>query len=685
MDMAERIFTKSCPQCGTVSATSSPTCIRCGVPFSAAPATPIPVKRVLSVIAAVALTGAFVLLNVLHHRLTSTAAYNQAVALARSSPEVQAALGNDVTPNLPVVGWVDSGEGSDFAEFSVALVGSRGRGHLYGVANAIHGVWEFSRLSLRPDHARQNIDLAPVPRHIPLPAVPEKKVYLIPVALDEPLDWAPAYYKAKLGIDVEGLPAVELDSTLVDPRRQQVDSERFIQYLARKYPELAENPAAILIGVTSHDIFIRSFSWSYAENYRHDGRFAIVSSARFRPPAFLNDWNPEWLNSRFQKMLTKNIVILYFDLPMSSDYTSLLSGGVLSGREVDLMSGAIIGAEGRWDPFIGSGDFEVTLYAVPDKPLVWRLAESREILPQTSAHIFNADLTIGLFIYRKTDFRFDGDFPLQFTRVYRNQDDHSRPFGIGANDSMDIFLIGQMGSYVDLLFEDGGRIPVVHVPAAGQTGDTYQGQSAPGDAFSRARAVFAANSWTIERRDGWKFYFPYRPQAPGANVTVLTGFTDPSEHTYDMVRDASGDLLSVATPAGQWLHFTRDAQHRVQSISDSSGRTATYDYDAAGRLSHMGDSEGHQERYTYDDKAQMLSIALGSDAPILVNTYDISGNITTQTMPDGRKFEYHYVRDPGGRGNALVPDLITAPNGLLTHIQYNSEGYTQSLPIPPPS
>jgi YD repeat-containing protein len=515
-----------------------------------------------------------------------------------------------------------------------------------------------------------------------LPAVPEKKVYLIPVALDEPLAWAPAYYKAKLGVDVEVLPAAELDPTLVDPRRQQVDSERLIQYLARKYPELAKNPAAILIGVTSHDIFIRSLSRSYAENYRRDGRFAIVSSARFRPLAFLNDWNPEWLNSRFQKMLTKNMVILYFDL---RDYTRLLSGGVLSGREVDLMGGAIIGAEG-WDPFIDSGDFEVTLYAVPGKPLVWRLAESREILPQTSAHIFNADLTIGLFIYRKTDFRFDGDYPLQFTRVYRNKADHSRPFGIGANDSMDIFLIGQMGSYVDLLFADGGRIHFVHVPAAaGQTGDTYQGQSASGDPFSRARAVFAANSWTIERRDGWKFYFPYRPEAPGANVTVLTGFTDPSGHNYDMVRDASGDLLSVTTPAGQWLHFTRDAQHRVQSISDSSGRTATYDYDAAGRLSHMADTEGHQERYTYDDKAQMLSIALGSDAPILVNIYDISGNIATQTMPDGRKFEYHYVRDPGGRGAGLVPDLITAPNGLLTHIQYNSEGYTQSLPLPPPS
>ena len=45
-------------------------------------------------------------------------------------------------------------------------------------------------------------------------------------------------------------------------------------------------------------------------------------SARLHPP-LLGLWNPEWLNARVQKLLTKNIGILYFDLPMSADYTQL--------------------------------------------------------------------------------------------------------------------------------------------------------------------------------------------------------------------------------------------------------------------------------------------------------------------------------------------------------------------------
>jgi YD repeat-containing protein len=313
------------------------------------------------------------------------------------------------------------------------------------------------------------------------------------------------------------------------------------------------------------------------------------------------------------------------------------------------------------------------------------MAGTREMLPQTAAHIFDADLTLGLFDYRKTDFHFDGPYPLQFTRHYRNQDERSRSFGIGTNDSMDIFLIGEMGRYIDLLFEGGGRLHFVHVPAAaGQAGDTYQGERSGGNPFSEARAVFAAGVWTLERRDGWKFFFPYRPRFLGANVTVLTGFSDPSGHKYEMVRNDTGDLLSVTTPSSEWLHFEPDENHRFRSITASSGRTVTYDYDEAGRLIHTVDSDGYEERFTYDDKAQMLSVTLGADAPLLVNTYDISGHIVTQTMADVGKFEYHYVRAPGVRGNALVPDVITAPNGLLTHFRYYDNGYTQSLPMAPP-
>jgi YD repeat-containing protein len=679
-------LTRSCPKCGSACPVSSPSCFYCAFSFAPAYRKAISAKLIVGIIVALVFAGSIVMLGMLHLLVVSTGAYQQAIAFASSSPEIQKSLGDGISVRFPAVGFASGSHGSQFTEFSVRLAGSRGSGHLYGVANSLQGDWEFSRLAFVADHAAERIDLAPV-RRLPMPSVPSKKIYLIPVGLDpsESLDWAPSYYKAKLGIEVEVLPATDIPSDLTDPKRKQVDSERLVEHLCRSYSEICHDPGNTLIGVTSRDIFIRSFGWRYAENFRNNGRFAIVSSARFHPFSPFSGWNPEWFGSRLQKILTKNIVVLYFDLPLSRDYTSLLSGGQLSGHQVDMMSGSIIGDSGTWDPFLESDDIQLTMYSMPDKPLVWRMTGSHEIFPQTSARIFEADLTLGLFGYRKTDFHFDGDYPLQFTRAYRNLDEHSRPFGIGANDSLDIFLVGQMGAYIDLIFEDGSRIHFDHAAAAAdQKGDTYQAEPAGGNPFSQSRATYAAGGWTVERGDGWKFYFPYTPHALGANVTVLTGFSDPAGRNYEMVRNKDGDLLSVTTPSGQWLHFEIDENHRFHSISDSSGRTVTYDYDEAGCLTRATDSQGNEEHYTYDDKAQMLSIVLGSDPPMLVNTYDISGNITSQTLPDGRQFVYHYVRPPGARAREVAPNLITHPNGLLTYFENFENGYIQSLPKQPP-
>jgi predicted Zn-dependent protease len=127
------------------------------------------------------------------------------------------------------------------------------------------------------------------------------------------------------------LPPATLVQGLEDRDRHQLDADACIAYLRKLYVSLSADPSVILIGVTSRDIFIGSNNWRYAENYRREGRFGIVSSARLHPSSFVLQ-NPEWFNARIQKLISKNIAVLYFDLPLSVDYTSLLSGGVLSAR-----------------------------------------------------------------------------------------------------------------------------------------------------------------------------------------------------------------------------------------------------------------------------------------------------------------------------------------------------------------
>lgn len=618
-------------------------------------------------------------------RLIQTPCYKESVAIAEASAGVQKVLGSDIHTVLWPAGFPQGLQDPEFAQWSISLSGTRGSGHLDGVANQANGSWEFSRLEFVSNDGKTRLDLTPAGRRLQLPPVPEKKVFLIPIGLsnDVSLDWAPAYYKAKFGIDVTVLPPAPWQASLVDPERHQLNSEKCVEYLSQVHPELGNDPFSIIVGITSYDMYIPEFGWKFAENLREGHHLAVVSSARLRPPSFFGRRNPEWLDSRLQKLISKNLAILYFDLPMSSDYTSLLSGGILSGMEFDEMGGQIVGADARWNPFLNPGEPFVSVYDIPGKSDLWELADGIErAVPDTAAELFTTDLTLGIFVQWKVDFILDGQFPLQLTRVYRNQDDRSREFGIGGSDSLDVFLVGRMGSYIELIQPDGARVHFDIQRGQGGPGrQLYRENGRSGGDFAKAVAVFAGDTWTVKRTDGWTFYFPFRPKALEQNVTVLTSYEDPAGHRYVMQRDSFGDLESITTPGGAWLRFESDTAHRIRNITSSSGRTMQYQYDARGRLIRASDSEGHVDLYTYDDKGEMLTVAHGSDPPILINTYGGGGFIKSEALADGRKFEYSYAIGPR---NIIYRSVVKEPNGLETDFDYGPIGYIQSLPTPRP-
>ena len=622
-------------------------------------------------------SGVYLYLN---HRLQASTAYRESFTIASNSPDVQEILGNEIRRGTGGVGHLQGFEGAEFAEWSAPLAGPGGSGHLFGVANQVRGTWDYARLVFHSDDGKKTVDLTPV-RSVSLPQVAPRTVYLIPIGLAESLEWAPSYYRRKLDIEVRVLPQAELDVGLIDSSRRQLDSEKCIYgFLAAKYPELVRDPSAVLIAVTSTDLYIPSLGWRYAENLRREGRFGVISSARLHPLSLMEKLNPEWLISRLQKLLTKNIVMLYFGLPMSSDYTSLLSGGVLSGREIDRMGQDLVGQEGQWDPFIDAGAPSITIYDVPGKTLLWSHAWSEHALPDTRSQLFSSELDIGLLVQRKTDFLFPDDPALNFTRVYRNEDDRSRAFGIGGTHEFDIFLGGKMRVAVDLIFADGVRVQFVHKgPVLGEAGDVYEPLNPQRERF--VRAVFVGNIWHVKTIDGWVYDFPYTPQALPQYVTVLTGFADATHQRYEMKRDAAGALLEIVSPAGGWLHFENDANHRIRRITGSNGRSVQYDYNDGGSLVRATSSDGFVDAYTYDEKGQMLTASHADGQPVLTHEYYLDGYIKAQTLGNGQSFRYGYNR----QGPTILNSYITYPNRLESYVEYRSSGYRQWPPSAPPN
>jgi hypothetical protein len=150
------------------------------------------------------------------------------------------------------------------------------------------------------------------------------KVYFIPLG-DFPSSTTEdliAHYKNKYGLHVETLPNLPLKFSVVDTARQQLIAEALITLMKSAYPDLTNNPEAIMIGLTTEDMSIAQYSWQFTFSWRQEGKYAVVSNGRMSLGAPLI--SEEQVTARLRKMVTKNIGILYYRLPQSNDPRSVL-------------------------------------------------------------------------------------------------------------------------------------------------------------------------------------------------------------------------------------------------------------------------------------------------------------------------------------------------------------------------
>lgn len=614
-------------------------------------------------------------------RVAVNPVYRGAFAIALSSSEIQSLLGQPIQEDWLPLGEIRHIYGSDFAEWTDTLRGPHGRGRLHGVANRIGSSWHYSRLLFISSDGK-TLDVTPPPERDKLPVTESnKKVFIVPLGTPqgENLSWALPYYRAKFGLNVDVLPPIPLNASVWSVRRHQLIAESLIDLMKRALPEKVKDQSAVFIGVTPGDMYIQSYDWRYAINYRKDGRFAVVSTARLRPVLFFQKWNQALAISRLQKMISKNVYLLCFDVPLSGDYTSAVSSGVMSPEEIDYMSDQVIGVEGRWHPQLTGLVPTISMVLAPEQPVAWNMDWSSKPPADVASEHFSANLGAALLIQRKTDFNFDGDFPLQFVRVYASGDNVSREFGVGTNDSLDISVAGVPGKYLDLTLENGVRTHFDRDTSGDRAvRQAYRGRADYFSPFSQGRIFLQGFDSDLETTEGWHYFFPYHPNAKSEEkLTALTGYSDSQGRRFEMRRNDDGDLLSITTPAGNWLHFENDEQHRFRRIEDSEGRVVNYDYDPKGRLIRVSDKQGNVELYRYDEKNQMREVADGNGHVLMDIAYSPDGRITGQTLNDGRIFRYEYKRSPTGR---VVQIQFTDPQDFVTIFTCVEQRYTQSLP-----
>ncbi len=445
-------------------------------------------------------------------------------------------------------------------------------------------------------------------------------------------------------------------------------------------PALAANPRAVVIGILEADLYIRNYEWAYAFNYREDN-FAIIGTARLHP--LLAGRNNEVLATRTRKLITKNIGLLAYHLPLSSDPTSVLYGSIQSLQDLDLVREEFSGTqqlavaepmttaharpaaapEMLGGPLRAEYDDRYPCLVLRRERNRWLPGEITQCAPSMGiGQAFDqieVDLRTGLFVLRQTDLIAGNQPPLALTRAYRQWDHASRAFGLGANHAFDSFPVGTRNPYtfIDVVLADGHRVHYDRISAGtGYTDAVYRHQGTASE-FTASEFKWNGQGWDLKLHDGTLYRFPESYNATTAAQGALIAMQDPAGKQVVFDRDGKRNLARVTTPGGEWIAFQYDAGGRIAAASENHGRTISYTYDMGDRLAEVHEGARLLARYRYD--RHMMLTAEDANGVQVTNRYNSDGRIEQIRLNDGQEYNFRYsvsAMNPSRVSQTLVTD-----------------------------
>ncbi len=132
------------------------------------------------------------------------------------------------------------------------------------------------------------------------------------------------------------------------------------------------------------------------------------------------------------------------------------------------------------------------------------------------------------------------------------------------------------------------------------------------------------------------------------NLTAVNG---PQGSNYVYTYDLKGNLLSTTDPLGLTTQFSYNAGNNLASYTDARHQTTSYQYDSKHNLLSItyADPDLTREQYNnYNPLGQASQFVNANGSPIGL-TYDLSGQVKTESFTDGTSYSYNY----DSRGNLL--------------------------------
>ena len=172
------------------------------------------------------------------------------------------------------------------------------------------------------------------------PTPPAGALYFVAIGdeAESLIEGLAAGMRQRFSMTVNVLPHLSFDRTTFDRNRNQFVADELLRAVRERYGSIVQQPNSV-IAVTSYDMYMREQNWAFTFSLRDQGdHSAVVSYARMDPAFFGNARDEKLLQSRLRKMVTKNIGVLCYGLPLSGDPRSVLYGNIGGTDELDVIT-----------------------------------------------------------------------------------------------------------------------------------------------------------------------------------------------------------------------------------------------------------------------------------------------------------------------------------------------------------
>jgi YD repeat-containing protein len=524
-----------------------------------------------------------------------------------SEVRFRAAIGWSQSQAATVYANVRGGEAYGFARFQLVKQGER---------------WKVARGEVRNVSEDHILNLTPVPGIVLADRLHGKgRLYLVVLgssATGEVNDLA-EFLREECGIQAEILPAMEPPEPAYHAQRKQWIADMLIDAMAARFPEIAGDADARIIGVIDDDIYPRGLNWDFTFNYRFANKYAVLQTLRLDPGFSGHRPNAAIRTERLRKSAMKCLGMLYFGFRESRNPDSPMSyEGTL--RSIDLQNShyllSDLATQARSEYIDGQPCLSFSSVNVGGLPRLEPIHACYEPYDVSRSSYFQINLVSGEFVTERNDVYNSGPLTFYLRRGYASHtyDGKVRAFGKGTWQNLDdtvwstdphtIQAINIAGVEFKRVTGGTGFSPSAKYVPAGNAGD-----------FTGALLSWEGR-WKIESPNGtvWHYrgcdpnsaipcYFIDRTDAQGDRISVERNLVG----HIDKVSQRPGSDLP-ASYSHTWT-FTYDGD-RVQRIEDQNGQKAEYVYDPDSYLKETRTAI-HQLRYDYDDAHRMTSIIDG--------------------------------------------------------------------------